>query len=276
VALALWRRGSRRLPLGERERFARPALVAVGLVGLVITLGPHIPLDRDYWRLHDRPWETRHLPSLGRVMFEVGPAFRFFSRAFVVVSAALAALVAIGFARLDRRLTHRAAAALAAAVVLLVGLEYANAPPHVWYSAETPAWVKAVARLPAGAPVVDYPTAPVNSPRSLYYIFWQREHGHPTVNPAESRRAVAFTARIADPDDPGAGQALRQAGIAYAVVHTRLPPPATTPYQAPRPRDALAPTAGTENPWLRRVRRTADAVIYRVLAAPARRPTRSR
>lgn len=272
VALALWRRRSVRLPLAGLERFARPTLVAVAVVGLLITLGPHIPLDRDYWRLHDRPWETRHLPSLGRVMFELGPAFRFFSRAFVVVSAAVAVLAAIGFARLDRRLTRRAGAALAGVLVVVVGIEFTNAPPHVWYSAETPAWVEAVARLPAGSSVVDYPTAAVNSPRSLYYIFWQREHGHPTVNPPQSPRAVAFTEKVADPDDPAAGEALRKAGIDYALVHTRLPPPATTPYQAALPPDALPPSAGSANPWFRRVARTPDAVVYRILPAPERTP----
>ncbi len=96
------------LPLGVRRLgrltpaavSARPALVAMALAGLVMMLGPHIPLETSYWRNWASVDDTAHLPSLGSLMREVTPTFRFFVRAFVLVSAALAALAAIGFARL--------------------------------------------------------------------------------------------------------------------------------------------------------------------------------
>jgi hypothetical protein len=114
---------------------------------------------------------------------------------------------------------------------------------------------------------VDYPIAFVNSPRSLYYMFWPREHGRATFNPPESQEATALAAAIGSPDDPEAGKSLRDAGFDYAVVHTRLPPPTFPPYQPALPDDSMPVTAGSGNPWFSEVRRTSDAVIYKVLDA---------
>jgi hypothetical protein len=162
-----------------------------------------------------------------------------------------------------------ARAALVGLAVLVIGTESTNAPPHVWLPTERPAWVNAVAQLPEDAAVVDYPVATLNSPRSLYYIFWQREHGHPTVNPPDSPEAQAFAAAIVAPDDPAAGEALHAAGVDFAVVHTSLPPLTTPPYQPLLPDDSMDPGAGASNPWFEEVRRTPDAVIYRIVD-PAR------
>ena len=256
--------------LTERERFARGLLLAGAIVGLLVLTGPYIPLDRDYWRLWAQPDETAHLPSLGRVMFELGPVFRFFSRGYVLVILCLAPLAAIGFARLERRLGPALGPRLAAAllVVSLVTVEYTNAPPHRWVSDATPAWVNAVRSLPADALIVDYPVALVHSPRALYYTFWQREHGRSTFNPPESPDATALAAAVTSPDDADAGKALRDWGFDYAIVHTRLPPPTFPPYQPVLPDDSMPDTAGATNPWFREVRRTSDAIVYRVLDAP--------
>ena len=148
-------------PLGERARFARGPLLAGAIVGLVMAIGPYIPLDGDYWRRWQTPEDTSHVPSLSWVMFQLAPVFRFFTRAFVLTSACLAVLAAIGFSRLERwpRLTLPWRAALAALAIGLIGLEYSNAPPHVWFSAKQPQWVEAVRRVPAGSNIVQYPLA---------------------------------------------------------------------------------------------------------------------
>lgn len=272
AGLGLWRRGSGLLgPLTGAGRFARPLLVAGVLGGLLIMLGPFIPLDTGYWRDWASYSDSARLPSIGSAMFALAPTFRFFVRAFIIVSPCLAALAALGFARLVARpgLARPATqAALAAAAVAVIGLEFTNAPPRVFASDTPPAWVSAVRDLPGEGAIADYPLAEVSSPRSLYYMFWQREHGRPTVNPAVSRRAKDLSARIANPDDPAAGRALREAGIEYAVVHTDLPPPTTPPYQPALGDDSLPADTGSRNPWFDRVGSTRDAVIYRVRTAP--------
>jgi hypothetical protein len=157
---------------------------------------------------------------------------------------------------------------LAALVLVLVALEFTNAPPHVWYSAHVPPWVAAVRKLPARATVVQYPVVPAFSPRSLYYMFWQTKERRADTNPSVSPEAVALAAQIGSPDDPAAGAALRRAGIDYAIVHTRLPPQTTVPYQPELPDDSMPRDAGALNPWFQEVARTPDAVIYRLRPAP--------
>ena len=205
-------------------------------------------------------------------MFELGPVFRFFTRAFVLVSACLVLLAAIGFARVELLawMTPLRRIVLAIAAIVLIAVEYANAPPHVWYSAKRPPWVRAVAQLPDESSIADYPLAPAFSSRSLYYMFWQTKHRKPTLNPPVDPEAVALAASAQSVDDPAAGAALHKAGIDYAVVHTQLPPQTRPPYQPALPDDSMAPTAGRLNPWLRQVERTPDAVIYRVLPTPKR------
>ncbi len=151
----------------------------------------------------------------------------------------------------------------------MIGAEFTNAPPRVYTdTSPPPAWVQAVRDLPGDGPVINYPVAALNSPRSLYYMFWQREHDRPTVNPPGVPAAAALQAAAASPDDPSAGRALHNAGITHAIVHTALPPLTAPPYQPTLPGDALPPDAGASNPWFEEVRRTPDAVVYRVLDAP--------
>ena len=272
VLIALWR--LRPDALGDRARFARPLLVVGAVAGGLIMLGPYLPLDvgYGYWRNWQTPEATARLPSLGWLMYEVSPVFRFFTRAFVLVSACLALLAAIGFARLERRswVTPAWRVALATAAIGLIALEYTNAPPHVWLSDDEPEWVTAVGKLPKGATVVEYPMAAAFSPRSLYYMFWQTKHRRATVNPPVDPEAMALGATIAAPDDPATGAALRRAGIDYVVVHTRLPPQTRPPYQPELPDDSMPANAGVLNPWFQETTRTRDALIYRVLSTPRR------
>jgi hypothetical protein len=256
--------------LPESVRFARRVFFAGALAALLITIGPYIPLERGYWRDWQTPSATSHLPSVPWLMFHLAPVFRFFTRAFVLVSACLAVLAAIGFARLERsrRMTPAGRGALAAVVLALLAVEFTNAPPHVWYSAKRPPWVRAVHKLPPRAKLIDYPMAPAFSPRSLYYMFWQTKHGRADANPQVTPEAQSLAAVAGSPDDPATGEALHRAGIDYAVVHTRLPPQTTVPYQPQLPNDSMPLDAGEINPWFKLAVRTPDAVVYRVLATP--------
>ncbi len=283
TGVALWRRrraasepgdpdGALTSPADEPERaqWARPLLLTGGLVSLLVMVGPYIPLSSDYWRRWSEPGSTPKLPSIGLVLFNLAPVFRFFSRAFVLVSLVLALFAAMGLARLLRRhgSTTARRVAIAGVAIVLVGCEYATAPPHVWYSDDPPAWVEAVKRLPSDAAIVEYPIAPAISPRSLYYMFWQTKHRRATLNPAERPEALVFAASVEAVDDPAIGQALRDQGFDYVVVHTALEPATRPPYQPPLPDDSLPIGTGEENPWLRVVERTPDAVIMEVLAEP--------
>lgn len=257
-----------------RDQWVRlsTAMLGVGVfVGLAMMAGPYLPLERSYWSDWATPERTTKVPWIGRLMFEVGPMFRFYSRNYVLVSVCLAALAGMGAARVLSRFARSPSRRLVflGVAVVLVWVEFANAPPTIWFDSTPPEWVAAVRQLPQDASIVDYPMAEINSPRSLYYMFWQREHGRATVNPSESDEAVAFAGTIANPDDPETGRQLREARVDYAVVHTKLEPSTTPPYQPPLPDDSLPRSAGVANPWFEPVTETSDAVIYRVRSSPS-------
>ncbi len=106
-------------------------------------------------------------------------------------------------------------------------------------------------------------------------MFWQTKHRRSITQPMVDPEALALAAATASPDDPASARALRDAGIDYIVVHTKLPPETTPPYQPQLPPDALPADTGAFNPWLAEAARTPDAVIYRVLDAPRRGPGRA-
>ena len=261
----VWRWGSRG-PTSERAGRNRLFFLAGAVIAFVLTLGPYIPLDGSYYPNWADTSGIAKIPSLPLLIFKLGPMFRFFSRSFVFLSACLAVLAAIGLTRVFRRFGHMALArvAITSVVLIAIGLEFANQPPRVVINLREPAWVAAEHALPKGAPIVDYPVASINSPRSLYYTFWQSAVNHPTANPFEKPEAAAFAETIKDPDRPGTGKALFDAGIRYVVVHTKLPPSTSPPYQPQLPDDSMPETAGASNPWFERVKQTADAVIYRI------------
>jgi hypothetical protein len=253
----------------QRSRYRLP-LIVLALVSLALMIGPYFPLEGSYWENWAHPDTSRKIPWIGYLLFNANGTFRFFSRNFVLLSCALSALAGIGAARLFSRFRSTTAQfAVALLCILLAGAEFTNSPPERWYSADPPPWVEAVRGLEPGA-IVDYPLAPENSPRSLYYLFWQTQHRHPTVNPAGTPEAQWFATQIAHPDWWATGAALRDAGIKYVVIHTRLPMATTMPYQPGWPDDSLPASTAASNPWFEHVTTTRDAVIYSVRDSPRR------
>jgi hypothetical protein len=256
----------------ERARWAMPALLTCAVVAFLFTLGPYIPLNVfsvDAWmnasaepHVYNLPWFT----------FQVSAGFRYYGRAWIFGAAALAVLVAVGFVVIERRVRWLGwwAPALAAVLVATAGLaEFINRPPTRWLGLEhDPGWVQAVEKLPKDAAIVDYPVAGWSSPRSLYYIFWQTRHDRATFNPPESPRAQRVADLIRSPDDPEAGRQLKEAGIDYAVIHTKMPPRTYPPYQPRLDDDSLPPDAGQSNPWFEHHATVGDAVIYKIADRP--------
>ncbi len=258
VALVPWRIG-RSVPVRTRWLLSGGLLIA-----LAMYIGPYLPLTSTYWRDYADPDASAKLPWIGLLMFHLNGTFRFFSRNFVLLSACFTALAGIGAARVFARVPRRAQWSLAAVCIVLAGLEFTNSPPQRFTTATFPTWVREVQQLEPGASVVDYPLAPENSPRSFYYLFWQARHGRATVNPAASNPAKQFAATIANADSASTGRALYDAGIDYAVMHTKLPSGTTPPYQPGWPDDSVSADLGAANPWFEKLTQTDDAVIYRI------------
>lgn len=261
TALALLRRRS----LPQRAKKAIPFMVIGILAAGALMVGPYIPLDVRYYLRWDQPDATRHLPWIGYLMSKISGAFRFSVRAFVLLSVCLSSLAGIGFLAWTSRVRKRSTRwMMAGLTILLVFVEFANAPPHVWWPERNPDWVAAVRTLPPGSAVVDYPIATANSPRSFYYMFWQTRHGRPTLNPPITPAAQALAAAVASLDDPMTPRKLQEAGFDFVIVHTKLPPQTFPPYQPVLPDDSLPSTLGRSNPDLLVHRVLRDAVIYRV------------
>jgi len=263
AGLVLLRRAS------AAARFAAWPLLVGGTVTALMTLGSYVPTQPfsvDNW-MHLTPGER--IKSISGYLFDVNGSFRYYGRAFVFTSCALAALAGIGFALLTRRLSRTRPVAVALLAALASGLvlaEFINrpSPGQQGVYLGVPEWVKAVRKLPPDATIAQYPYAGTNGPRSLWYIFMQGLHERATINPAVSEEASELWQATQDPDSPESARRLKRAGVDYAVIHTKLPDPTFPPYQPDIPNDALSPERGEDNPWFERVAATEDAVIYRL------------
>jgi hypothetical protein len=257
--------------------FARAAIIPLVLAScffVLLMLGPNIPYEVTSIGDWLSPERNPHWEGPVLWLYEISASFRYYGRAFVFVSVALSALAAIGLALLLRRFAGRRPTwvpwAIAGVLSLGVCFEFLNRPPNRFVDLSEPAWVDAVQKLPADASIVNYPIADYSSPRSLFYTYWQTRHEHPTANPPETPRSQNFLRTLDDPDSFLAGREMSEAGLDYAIVHTKLPPATFPPYQPKFADDSLPPSAGAKNPWLQRVGATSDAVIYKVRKTPTR------
>lgn len=241
----------------------------VGLAGVVICLGPFLPLSTDYYASWPQEGGERKLPLPGLVIFELAPAFSFFARAQVFVVLGLALAAAAGAVLVQRRLRGGWAGVAIVGLAALIGLEYANRPPPRFVElGPTPAVYEWLAAQPGLPIVAEYPMAPPAEPRTLHYQLWATRHQKPLVNSPDGPQARALYERIANIANPGASAVLARLGVTYAIVHTNLPPATYPPYQPPQPPDELPPGLVEGYPRLERVLTLPDAAVYRVLATP--------
>jgi hypothetical protein len=254
-----------------QARQAVPILIVTALFMVVLSLGSALPKNPFSVGAWMDPGSVPHLENVSVPIFDLVPIFRYYGRTFIFTSVSLAALAAIGFALFDRRLRERGAlapAALSAVLIAVVLFEFNNLPPYKWTDLPETPWMKVLERTADDAPIVDYPVSGFYSPRSYYYLLTQAQHGHPTLNYAETAAGKELEFAVADPDNPESGRRLSRAGFRYAVVHTALPPSTMPPYQPALPDDSLPPTAGLANPWFERVALVRDAVVYRIRSKP--------
>lgn len=250
----------------------RPLGIAalVGGTGLVIALGPYLPLASGYYQGWADTSEITKIPLPSRLLFEIAPTFRFFSRAqvYVVVGLALAAACAITVLR--RRWPGARTGLVVVLVAGLIGFEYANRPPaRVVEIGPTPPAYQWLKDQPESFSVAEYPMEGAAAPRTFYYMTWSRVHEKPLVNWPGDARSVAFLAVVGDITSPDAGPALAEAGVRYAIVHTRLPARTYPPYQPGLPDDSLPRDLLADYPHLRLEKRFPEADVYRVLRTPA-------
>jgi hypothetical protein len=254
-------------------RYAAPVLIVSALFMILLSLGSALPRSPFSIRAWMDPGSVPNFQNLSVPLFELVPIFRYYGRTFIFTSVSIAALAAIGFMLIERRLRPRwplAPAALSAVVIAVVLFEFNNLPPYKWTDLSREPWMEVLDRTPPDAPIVDYPVAGFYSPRSYYYLLTQAQHGHATLNYAETAEAKELEYAVADPDNPEAGRRLSQAGFRYAVVHTELPPSTMPPYQPALPDDSISPNAGGGNPWFDRFAVVPGATIYRIRSEPGR------
>lgn len=253
-----------------RMRRATGFALVVGATGALITLGPFVPLGTSYYRDWAQEGGTAQIPLLGRLMFEIMPTFRFFSRAQVFVMLALALLAAAGLMWVWRRLGRRElAAALSVLVVAGVTFEYSNRPPaRVVDMGPTPAVYEWLADQGTDTVIAQYPMAGAAQPRSFYYQYWHPAHATTMVNVPGTPEAAAFTEQVRDITDPATAGRLAGAGVDLVIVHTSLPPATYPPYQPVLPDDSLPARLLEGYPQLELVREFPGSEVYRVLDEP--------
>lgn len=225
-----------------RHRARVRMLVGIALTGVVLSLGPALPLYE---------WLFDLLPPLR--------ATRVASRWGVLWLTALAALAGFGAAALRTRLRPPAARALALALPALVTIEAARTPMSFTPTPPVPAVYTYLASVPR-AVVLEFPLFPgahfnLNAP----YLLAQTAHFHPIVAGYSGFASPAFTRRVTTlsgfPGDE-ARALIRQLGITHVVLHVA---PLAAQFGQPAI-DALDAV-----PWLRREFGDGEARVFRVV-----------
>lgn len=233
--------------LASRERARVAMLVAIGLTGVLLSLGPVVPLYG---------WLFDHVPLL--------QATRVSARWGVLALTALAALAGLGLAWLRASTTTATATALTGAALLLVTVEALRTPMAF---TPTPAIKPVYTRLAAldGAVLLEFPIFPsAHASNNAPYLLAQTVHFKPIVAGYSGIATSAYDARLNDlgtfPGD-AARRRIAEIGVTHVVLHMD------------KLRDAFgqaALDAINAVPWVRLEIEDETTRVYRVLDAPAR------
>jgi hypothetical protein len=217
-------------------------LLGIGLAGVLLSLGPSLPLYE---------WLFDLLPPLR--------ATRVASRWGVLWLTALAVLAGLGAAALRMRVRPRAARALAWALPALVTLEAARTPMAFTPTPAVPAVYTHLATV-ADAVLLEFPLFPgpqfnLNAP----YLLAQTTHFQPIVAGYSGFASPAFTRRVTTlggfPNDE-AHTLIRTLGITHVVLHV-------APLAAQFGTSAV--DAIDRVPWLRREYGDDESRVFRVV-----------
>jgi hypothetical protein len=226
---------------GPADRGRRRMLGAIALTGVVLSLGPALPV---YGWLYDL------LPPLR--------ATRVASRWGILWLTALAALAGLGAAALGARWAGRSTL-VGVACLALVTLEALRAPMTFTPTPPVPSIYTRLASRP-GAVLLEFPLFPtpqfnLNAP----YLIGQTVHGQRIVAGYSGFAPPAFAARTAAlgtfPGEP-ARTMIHDLGVTHVVLH--LPPLVAGFGQA-------AVDAIDDVPWLERIDADGEARVYRVI-----------
>jgi len=235
-------------PLERRSRF----FIALAVVAAVLALGPSSS------EVASGRWGWSPFGVLARV-----PGFGLFripARYSQLLTLALASLAAVACAASHRRFGLPGRVTTVAAMLLMLAefyvVKFPGGSPQPF---AVPPVYKHIATLPPGA-VLSLP-AYANTPlwfQEANYPYFSTAHWHPTVNGDSREWPVAFLdmlARIKTFPAPAAAASMRDAKVAYVVLHAR---------QAGA-RDALAPARAS--PDFRLLARFDDDYLFEVLPA---------
>jgi hypothetical protein len=230
--------------LADCDRPRTRMLIAIGALGLAMSLGPVLP---------GYAWLFEHVPLL--------QATRVSARWGMLLLTALAALAGFGLAALRRQLGVRAATGLTALALVLVTGEALRAPMAYTPTPPVPPIYAQLARID-GAVLLEFPLFPgpqanLNAP----YLLAQTEHFRPIVAGYSGFSTAGYAERVADLGTfPGEAARRRIAaiGVTHVVIHM----------------DALRGTYGQAAldaldavPWLSRAIEDSSTRVYRVIGA---------
>ncbi len=229
--------------LGARaEQWGRVRMmVAIGLTGVLMSLGPVVPFYT---------WLFEHVPLL--------QATRATNRWGVLALTALGVLGAFGLARLRAQLRGGARVALTAAALTLVTIEALRAPMAFTPTPTVPAIYARIATLP-GAVLLEFPTYDrTEFSRNAPYMLAQTTHFKPIVAGYSGLSTPGYAERLADfatfPSE-AARRRILATGVTHIVLHLE-------PLRAAVGQAAIDRV--DQVPWVTRELEDATARVYRI------------
>jgi hypothetical protein len=231
--------------LATRRHREFGAWLWLGLLFFLFSLGPYLNVGGEYLQVFGR-----RIPLPFLALFEAFPVFDRISHPFrfvVGVSLAVAMLAAVGLRHALRARSPRARLGVAAAVSVLMLVEFGlGSPAHLpvpTADARVPAVYAAMADDPVPGAVLDLPLTVPNLERAVY-VWYQADHRRPVpwglndpmpsallanrlmvaLMQVEATRATSLPAGLPALDLIVSGRALARQGYRYVVLHEDLYP----------------------------------------------------
>jgi hypothetical protein len=220
--------------LAEQSQFIGYSVLAFLLVGIFVSLAHRqiLRLSREILVLVMGLWFAMsqgiiflgsHLPIPGRILMELAPVWRVYSRFGLLIMLASVCLSAVGLDWIFRRVNHlpvRVLVFTAIATWTAIDLTIHVPGSHVHFI--PPAYVKELDKV-SGA-VAFYPLSGVDEVLMYERRFWQREHGLPMINGDHKTDLQLRAEGLDDHRIEGLGAKLADLGVRWVIIHrSKLP-----------------------------------------------------
>lgn len=215
VALYAWRK--KRFDDQQDYNFAIPLLITVLFIAIWFSGPPALLIDKKL---------GMSIPMPSYYIYQIAPMFRVYARFGILAILSTALLASIGVTYLFQKntATKKRNALIAAAIIVLISLEFTNVPPSQvtdLSASSMPNVYKWLKKQPGNFTIAEYPQFSLIEQATPGYLLFQRFHLKKMLNgsiPGSESDKIRIEA-INDFSDPNTHKVLKYLGVKYAIIH---------------------------------------------------------